>query len=315
MKRIKQILNYKEDLIITEYDLIPYDGKVIVQMAKHILDEKYTKFWVIPRAAFGYRIRLSTGIKDYDLLSIIGDEKIPIKKELVLPKQSFNFTFLARNSMIEREEPLETFTLPRNCHTVKLTVSIDTNNFPFRFVPSKAPVIGFFANSSVICYQKDGRYQFLDGWNGVYGRELLISFATKKPSFMEDAAEDLRTKPSYVVLDLMRIAAMPINEIKHNGPWNFKFTSDEKNPILIEFDNYGGMKKAAPPAFLIAMLLKEHLKALKDEIGEKPTEIVFCLLDDFYKAEEMERITNQFEEACKLLKIKTSFLFYFLHSV
>uniref|UniRef100_A0A914PMX2 Uncharacterized protein n=1 Tax=Panagrolaimus davidi TaxID=227884 RepID=A0A914PMX2_9BILA len=333
MKRMKALLNFK-DLIITEYDLIPYDGKVIHEMAKHVFDESYTKFWVIPKAFFGYCIRLSTGIKEYDLLYFLGDEKLPAKKDLVLAKESFNFTFLARNNIIHREEPIETFTLPTNCHRVRIILSLDSNNHPSyqvvpemipkiqvlpdflsRFVPSKAPVIGFFDNSSVICHHKDGCYKFLDTWNGVYGREMLISFASKKAKFMEDAVEDLRTKPSYVVLDLARITAMPINEVKNNGPWNFAFTKDEKNPVLVEFDNYGGVKKAASPAFLMAMLLKEHLKAIKDEIGEKPTEVVFCLLDDFYKPEEQSRITVQFEEACKLLKIETSILFHFLLAV
>uniref|UniRef100_A0AC35GSQ2 Uncharacterized protein n=1 Tax=Panagrolaimus sp. PS1159 TaxID=55785 RepID=A0AC35GSQ2_9BILA len=333
MKYIKQILNHK-DVIVAEYEVYKHDQKFVTETAKYLFDKSYTKYWIIPRLSYGYSIQLSTGnAKIIDLMFILPPVQLPVEKEIICERSLFNFSFLQINPQLITEEPLEHFLFPKNCHQVKLNISIDQNHFPSfqvspemipkieflpeflnRHVPSEAPVIGFFANSSVILHRKNGRYQFLDSWNGVYGRELLISFATKKPTFMEDAAEDLRTKPSYVVLDLMRITSMPINEIKHNGPWNFKFTKDVDHPLLIEFDKADGSRGAAAPAFLMAMLLKEHLKALKDETGNKPKKIVFCLLDD-YKMDERQRIEEQFEEACKLLKVETSYLFYFLLTV
>uniref|UniRef100_A0A914YU04 Uncharacterized protein n=1 Tax=Panagrolaimus superbus TaxID=310955 RepID=A0A914YU04_9BILA len=325
MKNIIQGLNFK-DLIVIEGDEIKWDGKVIYETAKHILDNSYAKCWIIPKTAFCFGIRMTTGIKNYDLI-FFGNEFVPTKKETVIAKQSFNFTLFAVNGHTRRDEIIETFTLPTNCHTVKLVLSVDSNNFPSfeivratipkvislpnildRFVSSKVPIFGFFANSSVICHYRDGFYQFLDGWNGVYGKDLLISFATKNPTYMENAVEALQTKPSYVVLDLIRIMSMPSNDIKHDGPWNFKFTKDAENPVLIEFDKADGSRGKASPAFLMAMLIKDHLRAIKDEIGEKPLEIGFCLLDDCYKMEQRSRIVEQFNVACKLIKIKGTFL-------
>uniref|UniRef100_A0AC34F0A5 Uncharacterized protein n=1 Tax=Panagrolaimus sp. ES5 TaxID=591445 RepID=A0AC34F0A5_9BILA len=325
LKKMIDILNFK-DLIFLECDKIKRNGQVISEMAKHVLDKSYTKFWVLPKTNFNFGIRCLTGNKTFDLI-YFGNENLPAKKEIYISRQSFNLTLFLSNGKTTRDEILETFTPPMNCHKVKLILSVDSNNFPSykaepimipkvmalpdlltRFVSSKVPVIGFFENSSVICHHKDGNYQFLVGWNGAYGRDLLISFATEKPKFMEDAVEALRTKPSYVVLDLIRIMSMPSNDIKHDGPSNFKFTKDTDNPVLLEFDNADGSLGAASPAFLMAMLMKEHLIAIKDESGEKPTNIAFCLLDYPYNAEERNRIVDQINEAGKLLKIKMNFL-------
>uniref|UniRef100_A0AC35F947 Uncharacterized protein n=1 Tax=Panagrolaimus sp. PS1159 TaxID=55785 RepID=A0AC35F947_9BILA len=97
---------------------------------------------------------------------------------------------------------------------------------------------------------------------------------------------------------------MPVNEMKNDGPWNFKFTKDAENPVLIDFEKWDGSRGAASPAFLLAMLLKEHLKAIKDETGEKPNDLFIFLLN-FTNANQ-ERIKENLEEAGKLLKINIS---------
>uniref|UniRef100_A0A914Z8W5 Uncharacterized protein n=1 Tax=Panagrolaimus superbus TaxID=310955 RepID=A0A914Z8W5_9BILA len=320
---IKQILSF-EDLTITDYNIIQYETEFISEMAKYILDKSCTKFWVIPSDQFGYSIHFRTGGRDFNLFNSLGDDKesLPTKQELIVPKYSFNLTLYAARY----KESIETFTLPLDCHQVKLTLSLDSNNFPSyeavpvmipkierlpvhldSFVPSKTPVIGFFANYSVICHHKDGHYQFLDKWNGVYGRELLISFATKKPKFAEAAVEALRTKPSCVVLDLMTIMSTPLNKIEQNHPYGLRFTQNAENPLLIEFNKDDGSIGAASPAFLMAMLIKKHLSAIRDEIGEKPDSIAIYIFND-YEVEERRRVEEQLQEACKMLKIDLLFV-------
>uniref|UniRef100_A0AC35F930 Uncharacterized protein n=2 Tax=Panagrolaimus sp. PS1159 TaxID=55785 RepID=A0AC35F930_9BILA len=118
--------------------------------------------------------------------------------------------FLAKHIELTREDILDTFTLPTNCHAVKIIISVDSNSFPSyhiipemfskveylpsilqRSIPTKTATIGIYGNISVICHFKDGRYHFLDKWNGVYGKYMLISFAKEKPTFNEAAVEAL----------------------------------------------------------------------------------------------------------------------------
>uniref|UniRef100_A0AC34FXQ1 Uncharacterized protein n=1 Tax=Panagrolaimus sp. ES5 TaxID=591445 RepID=A0AC34FXQ1_9BILA len=108
--------------------------------------------------------------------------------------------------------------LNKKCHRSKITFTMDDENFPscktepiiidaIRDLPTtlkktstKNPVIGFFDQCSVICVFKSdsNEYEFLDdadnNWNGMYGNELLISFAKEKPVFGEKAKEDLKVK-------------------------------------------------------------------------------------------------------------------------
>uniref|UniRef100_A0A914PTJ1 Uncharacterized protein n=1 Tax=Panagrolaimus davidi TaxID=227884 RepID=A0A914PTJ1_9BILA len=152
----------------------------------------------------------------------------------------------------------------------------------------------------------------------MYGEDLFISFCDKKQKYGFAAAEDYRKNPNFVVfgmlqffllsknfavLDLIKIMSMlPNSKIEADPSWGFTFTENAENPLLIQFDNFDGNKKAASPAFLMAMLLKHHLKIIKSEIGEKPKELGFWLLDKF-KADEKERIKNGIKDACTLLKV------------
>uniref|UniRef100_A0A914PXM6 Uncharacterized protein n=1 Tax=Panagrolaimus davidi TaxID=227884 RepID=A0A914PXM6_9BILA len=137
----------------------------------------------------------------------------------------------------------------------------------------------------------------------MYGEDLFISFCDKKPKYGFAAAEDYRENPTFVVFDLRKImSVLPNIKIDTDPRWGFTFTENSKNPLLIQFDNFDRNTKAASAAFLMAMLLKHHLKIIKSEIGEKPKELGFWFLDKF-KAEEKERIKSGIKDACELLKV------------
>uniref|UniRef100_A0A914Q8L7 Uncharacterized protein n=1 Tax=Panagrolaimus davidi TaxID=227884 RepID=A0A914Q8L7_9BILA len=169
------------------------------------------------------------------------------------------------------------------------------------------PVIGILDGISVICLRKNGGYKFLDSWNGLYGKELAISFDETKPKFFEDAFKALLQKPSFGVYDLIKIMSMSPDNIEIDEKWKFTLTKDSNNPILLEFDTFEETTKLSPPAFLMAMLIRQHLKAIKTEIGEKPSEIGICIFDNFNENERI-RVENQLKESCEMLKIECKFV-------
>uniref|UniRef100_A0A914PZ05 Uncharacterized protein n=1 Tax=Panagrolaimus davidi TaxID=227884 RepID=A0A914PZ05_9BILA len=155
-----------------------------------------------------------------------------------------------------------------------------------------------------------GRIGFINimSWNnneGLYGEDLYISFDKEKPKFRNEAFKVLKEKPTFVVYDLLDILASKIDNFHTRPYWQFSITKDEENPILIEFDNFDGSRKHATPQFLIALLIKDHLKVIKEEIGEKPAEIGVVFVDK-YKNEKYfnhSLLLGRIEESCNLLKI------------
>uniref|UniRef100_A0AC35G3C0 Uncharacterized protein n=1 Tax=Panagrolaimus sp. PS1159 TaxID=55785 RepID=A0AC35G3C0_9BILA len=100
----------------------------------------------------------------------------------------------------------------------------------------------------------------------------------------------------------------PSENTKINKTWGFTFTKDERNPLLLKFDNFDETKKLSSPAFFMAIYLRQHLKAIEEEIGKKPKEISFWITDQKLNGNERKRIKEGLEESCKLLKIVCSFI-------
>lgn len=100
---------------------------------------------------------------------------------------------------------------------------------------------------------------------------------------------------------------MPLEEALEIETTSFTVTKDSENPILLEFDTFDGSKKLSTPAFLMALLLKQHLKIIKNEINEKPKELCFYFPLEA-KIENRKRIQKQIKESCELLKICCSFI-------
>uniref|UniRef100_A0A914Q884 Uncharacterized protein n=1 Tax=Panagrolaimus davidi TaxID=227884 RepID=A0A914Q884_9BILA len=139
----------------------------------------------------------------------------------------------------------------------------------------KIPFIGFYDNSSVIGIYKNFEegYQFLEEWN-----------------------------------DLINIMSMAPEKIKIDKSWGFTFTKDEENPVLLKFDNFDGTKKCSSPSFLMAIYLRQHLKAIESKIGQKPNKVAFWIIDRKFNENERKRIEDGLKESCKLLKIDCCFV-------
>uniref|UniRef100_A0A914R0P3 NurA domain-containing protein n=1 Tax=Panagrolaimus davidi TaxID=227884 RepID=A0A914R0P3_9BILA len=215
--------------------------------------------------------------------------------------------------------------MDQNCHRRKITLLFESEYFPEIKIESvilseieelpkklngnvKIPVIGFFDSSAVICVSKNGEYKFLDSMNGLYGNELFINFEESKAKYVMESIKAGKTKMSSVVYDLIKIMAMPPGKIIEKEEWKFVVTKNSEYPVLIEFVNHEGRKQAGTPSFLMAMLLKEMLKRIKNELNEeKPKEIGLCFFDKMFE-DEKKRVENGLKEACELLKVESIFI-------
>uniref|UniRef100_A0A914XVL3 Uncharacterized protein n=1 Tax=Panagrolaimus superbus TaxID=310955 RepID=A0A914XVL3_9BILA len=301
-KYLKAMLKLSNKLIVV--DRQNFIDISIIETFKMFDDKSYVKFRILPICSREYHLGFKYGSKCHRKIVAEFGEALPFKKSVFVSKSCLEFYNAHRNELVLEvdEGNLPTF-------QVKEIILDSVKNLPKKLSANLKgiPIIAFYDDSSVICVWKNGKFQFLDGWNGMYGKQLLIAFDEVKPKFCDEASEAHRRKPSFVVSDLIKIMSRSPEEQQINN-CHFKITKDSKNPILIEFDNYGGIKKAATPAFLMAMLLKEHFKAIKEETTNlKLTEFGFYFIDET-EDEKIERIKKQIKESCGMLKIGCNFV-------
>uniref|UniRef100_A0A914P805 Uncharacterized protein n=1 Tax=Panagrolaimus davidi TaxID=227884 RepID=A0A914P805_9BILA len=167
----------------------------------------------------------------------------------------------------------------------------------------KYPIITFFQNLSFIYVFNEisGEYEALNERNGADGNQLYISFDEEKPKYFDDAFEVFKTFPSFVVYDLLYIMSIPPKQLKAKSEWNFKITKDDENPVLLEFDNFDGTKKAGTPILLMAMLLKQHIKVITAKTGTKPKQIAYTFTNLGNK--KCNRLNPFIQEAFKLVNV------------
>uniref|UniRef100_A0AC34GCR4 Uncharacterized protein n=1 Tax=Panagrolaimus sp. ES5 TaxID=591445 RepID=A0AC34GCR4_9BILA len=191
-----------------------------LNISKYVQDRTYTKYHVIPTCAKKYGIHDIDDVKKdtYPLYAVDVGDKLPIHFECYLQRSVDRFCITGFDESGENEKLIfETVQEINNRHRSKITVTIDPESFPILVVrpviidiiynlpafldenhAEKLPVIGFCDNFSVICVYKENeeKYYFVEGWNGLYGQNLCISFDEEKPKF---GFEALKSKPSSVV--------------------------------------------------------------------------------------------------------------------
>uniref|UniRef100_A0AC34GWL0 Uncharacterized protein n=1 Tax=Panagrolaimus sp. ES5 TaxID=591445 RepID=A0AC34GWL0_9BILA len=264
--------------------------KYIIETAKWLFDRTFIKYHILPTSAKGIHVYANYGTKTniLEIFKTDANELLPVTKTAAVTRSIPEFKIAFKtNSLIKTCTPDG---LSRDGQRYRITVTINEENFEnvtvglleiedfedlFEKVESKIPFIGFIDNSSVIAVYKpdEEQYEILDEWN-----------------------------------DLIKIMSMSPEDIKVEKTWGFNFTSDERNPILLEFDNFDGTKKVATPSFLMALFLKQHLIIIKEETGEKPKEVALWIYDQDFDEVQMKRIKDGLQEACKLIKIDCSFV-------
>uniref|UniRef100_A0A914PX82 Uncharacterized protein n=1 Tax=Panagrolaimus davidi TaxID=227884 RepID=A0A914PX82_9BILA len=306
------------------FDSIPNTyGNVFDDIAKWMFDKSFIKYHIIPMCERNFLFSSAIGKKTFPFLFLEHSESLPFKKTCYVSR--CNEKIIYGDDSDEKKH--EIIAVEKRCHQNKLIVTVDMNNFikvkhetiifpqfeafamslTSKHSNMQIPVIGILNGISVICLRENGGYKFLDSWNGVYGKELAISFDETKPKFFEDAFKALLQKPSFGVYDLIKIMSMSPNNIEIDGKWKFTLTKDSNNPIFLEFNTFEKTTKLSTPAFLMAMLFRQHLKAIKTEIGEKCSEIGICIFDNFNENERI-RAEKQLKESCKMLKIECRFV-------
>uniref|UniRef100_A0A914QWM9 Uncharacterized protein n=1 Tax=Panagrolaimus davidi TaxID=227884 RepID=A0A914QWM9_9BILA len=299
--------------------------KFACEIYKWLIDNSYIKYYIIPTSTRYYFLQTFGGGKFINGKLLFGsDTVLPHKRTFNLPRWNFGFHITYGDETEGGRTILQKLELGSECHYHKITVFVDINNFPTvrcesvlseqilnlpqkltQTISEKYPVIIFCDNISLICIfnPQKNQYEFLDTWNDIYGRDLVISFDEKKPKYFEKAAEVFKLKPTFVVYDLLHILSIPPNELlayKGASHWGFTVTKDIDNPILLEFDDYNAPKTAATPILLMAMLLKQHIKAITTKTGTKPKQLAYCY---FNLNEDKNLVNDSIGEALKLLKI------------
>uniref|UniRef100_A0A914QYR2 Uncharacterized protein n=1 Tax=Panagrolaimus davidi TaxID=227884 RepID=A0A914QYR2_9BILA len=302
-----KIFNLTGKLMIIDFEKLyetKHMGTPITEMAKWASDRNYVKFHILPTIP--------------KTVEILGMRQLNGKTHEIHDSILIQFYFF---------KTLETLKMDQNRHRRKIVLFFESECLPELKIESiilseieefpnkldqicdmKIPVIGFFDSSAVICVYKNGKYNFLDSWNGLYGNELFINFEESKAKYGMESIKAGKTKMASVVYDLIKIMSMPSEKIVVKEDWKFVITKNSENPVLIEFVNHEGRKQAGTPSFLMAMLLKEMIKRIKNEMNEeKPKEIGFCFFHKMFE-DEKQRVENGLKEACELLKVESKFI-------
>uniref|UniRef100_A0AC34GZQ1 Uncharacterized protein n=1 Tax=Panagrolaimus sp. ES5 TaxID=591445 RepID=A0AC34GZQ1_9BILA len=300
--------------------------RTLKETVDHIFGlESSKKYFIIPKSdQFGIAPVESYTNESEVFFSTNTDDYLPLKKSIIVTRFDKQFLLIKRlDKQILQKVVQKPHEITKEGHRIKLTLSIDINNLPtlnhegvllsrVKNMPKKLkvekteklPIIGFFDYASVICLwnEENNCYEFLDSWNGKFGKDLFLDLMFPKPKFVNSSTKV--TSLSAAVYDLIKIMSMPPDDIKVDPKWKFNFTKDEDHPVLLEFDTYENDRKHATPAFLMALFLNEHIRAIKKETGIKPTKLGFRLLDEFENAEARKRVEAGLKEACGLIKIE-----------
>uniref|UniRef100_A0AC34GSL7 Uncharacterized protein n=1 Tax=Panagrolaimus sp. ES5 TaxID=591445 RepID=A0AC34GSL7_9BILA len=316
-----------DNLMLMDKCIGSYQKDFMIETCKWLLDKSYIKYHILPICARNMHVygQFGKDENNLDIMKININDQLPITKT-VFHSKSFPFFRIVFDTEISTYRSGTRF--DPFCHGIKTILTIDEENFeeihsevlfikdfdevPFKLdnlLKSKVPFIGFFDNLSFVAtYKEPQGYEFLEGWKGVFGIDCFISFYEKKPKFGLDAMDVILAKNTFVVFDLLKIMSMPSDDIKIDKTWGFTITKDENNPVLLQFDNYDGAKSVASPAFLMALILRQQMKAIKAETNEKAKELAFWIAKQSFDDEEYKRIQEGIAKSCELLKLEFTFL-------
>uniref|UniRef100_A0A914Q089 Uncharacterized protein n=1 Tax=Panagrolaimus davidi TaxID=227884 RepID=A0A914Q089_9BILA len=225
-KDLKNYILKSKKLIVFENIDQNCQYRAIFEIAEWICDRNYTKYFVYPDSfydSFFVENEEELGKHSNEIYLFWNQRDGFLQPQTAFAPRSHKPYYIGyspydkedNHTIIEHAEILK-----GKYHKLKLSLSVDINFFPSltqkayiepeiehlpkildKKMDSKIPVIGFFDNSSIICFwnEKEKCYKFSEKWNGIYGKDLFMAFDKEKPMFFEEARESLKTHPSFVV--------------------------------------------------------------------------------------------------------------------
>uniref|UniRef100_A0AC34FD46 Uncharacterized protein n=1 Tax=Panagrolaimus sp. ES5 TaxID=591445 RepID=A0AC34FD46_9BILA len=315
-KLLRNSVLKSKKLIAIEKNIEEYIDKTVVEILKWLKDKSYTKFHIIPTCTKKYIITNKPDNFDNPLLIVDPSEKLPLVKEcfsmdsdnvyiyanyvdtqmdLIL---SFNSTFYTPCKGIVFKVDIEGFPLSDieqfdtyGAYLKPFTIMLDNLNI------EKQPYIIFFQIYSFVRIFDDGKYKFMEAWNGKF-EEVFIELNDNKLSINKINNPDVGI--SFALRDLINITTMAPDKIVTDEKWKFEITKDSENPVLLEFKSSDGTKNVTTPSFLMAYLLKQQIKGIEKATSIRPQKIDICMYDK-YDDDEKKRIKEQFVESCNIL--------------
>uniref|UniRef100_A0AC34FM35 Uncharacterized protein n=1 Tax=Panagrolaimus sp. ES5 TaxID=591445 RepID=A0AC34FM35_9BILA len=316
-----------KNYIAVENTYSVFQNAAIVEIGTHVINEKFNRYYITPKFSF----LLKNDLQEYASLieCDFKEERLPFIATVVQPRNHGKY-YIEKYYQDQKESEIVKMCSPLTgqYHAIEFRLTVGSKLKPSLTqkklcypkiqslpsslngilkkskVDSKIPVIVFYDNLSVICIWDELRkcYKFAQNWNGLYGKDLYIAFDKEKPTFFDEAIKVLDEKPYCVVYDLAEILGSKDSCI--NLGWKFVITKDDENPVLIEFENSEGGRNAATPQLLMALFLKEHLKAIKNEIGKKPKEVgfIFCFTYHKFHQKDYSLLLERMKKACDLLE-------------
>uniref|UniRef100_A0AC34FJY5 Uncharacterized protein n=1 Tax=Panagrolaimus sp. ES5 TaxID=591445 RepID=A0AC34FJY5_9BILA len=309
--------------IILEHHVRKYNFDAMQEIVKHINDKTKNDFHIIPETFNPFCVTfVELNPTESDILNVLSakyEDDLPLRKSCILPKFYKKF-FITTKSKEGYSYLKNSLAIPTDlhCHRIKLIFKVDINHLPsLQYEPvylpqitgfqktlkseetQELPIIGFFDNSSVIYIwdEKNSCYKFLNAWNGKYGKELFLDFLQKDKPVLVSSLTELQSLKG-AVYDLINVMSFDPKNIKDDPKWKFSILkNDENHPILLEFDDFDNTRKAASPAFLMAFMLKTHIKAITAETEKKPKKLRFCIFDEKYDCDAKKRIQNCLQQA------------------
>uniref|UniRef100_A0A914Q5X0 Uncharacterized protein n=1 Tax=Panagrolaimus davidi TaxID=227884 RepID=A0A914Q5X0_9BILA len=286
--------------------------KALIEMAKWVLDPvSNSKCHFKPRSA--RRFYASSSDKDNIQNAVIVieyNEELPLIRKHLFPR---TISQLYLTHSVRKPNPVLHFfktCTPEaaDCHQYELNFSIDNNNLPKAVIKNvmipqivtlpmildksmkdRYPVIAFFDNSSVICIfnDKNGKYEFLESWNGVYGKDIFLNLKPEKPVLEYTSPVD--NKSVITFKDICSFTeSQPIPTL-NNG---LKLIKNATTQSTLEFERSDGTQGFSTPAFLMAFILREHYMAIKRKTGIKHEKLGIHYFKNFQDRKKVEEGRN-----------------------
>uniref|UniRef100_A0A914P0A6 Uncharacterized protein n=1 Tax=Panagrolaimus davidi TaxID=227884 RepID=A0A914P0A6_9BILA len=292
----EKILKTSKNVTIIDDDVTSRIPRLINNLVEKIYDPDFTDYHITPSNHAEIAVSFEPKLSDAKDALIIAKEcePLPLKKSCIIPRTNAYFYVSFLNIDSGKYDVIKKAKFSTDeCHRMKIKLIIDENNLPYLYQKEEMiPEIVKMASKLTS--------------NGLYGKDLFLDFDEKEPTLLTALTKSC-DQPVIKVSNLLQLLSMPPGAVRKYKKWNFAITKDSKNPLLIEFENSFGKPYKAAPQLLMLLILKQHIKAIKNETGVKPKKLGICLFKEFNE-NGRKNIETRFGEISKLLDIEFCFV-------